>query len=125
MNKALEGTTTRRWAGQVPWLPSASIMRSFQMEGRREYETYDDTRPSTFRGISVGLSDEHADAPDSSQVNRAFDSNEVDDRNPSDEKHDDPWEAKCNCSKRTDMVTFFREHQIKSVGMVLFWIFPE
>jgi hypothetical protein len=45
---------------------------------------------STFRGISVDLSDEDENAFDSIRVNREFDSNETDESDSQDEKHDDP-----------------------------------
>jgi hypothetical protein len=41
-------------------------------------EKHDDPRISTFRGISIDLSDENENARDSIRVNREFDSNEID-----------------------------------------------
>jgi hypothetical protein len=41
-------------------------------------EKHDDSRISTFRGISIDLSDDRENACDSIRCNREFDSNEID-----------------------------------------------
>jgi hypothetical protein len=59
-------------------------------ESDRQDEKHDDSRISTFRGISIDLSDEYENANDSIRVNREFDSNEIDESDLQSEKHDDP-----------------------------------
>jgi hypothetical protein len=47
-------------------------------ESDRHDEKHDDPRFSTFRGISIELSDENKNAFDTIRVNREFDSNKID-----------------------------------------------
>jgi hypothetical protein len=47
-------------------------------------------RISTFRGISIDLSDYDENADDSIRVNREFDLNEIDESDSHSQKHDDP-----------------------------------
>jgi hypothetical protein len=44
---------------------------------------------STFRGISIDSSDDHPNAARSIRINREFDSNEIDERDLQNAKHDD------------------------------------
>jgi hypothetical protein len=53
-------------------------------------EKHDDPIISTFRGISIDVSDDDENASDSIRVNRELDSNEIDKKNLHEEKHDDP-----------------------------------
>jgi hypothetical protein len=55
-----------------------------------QYEKHDESRISTFRGISIDLSDEYENADDSIRINREFDSNEIDERDLQQKKDDDP-----------------------------------
>jgi hypothetical protein len=59
-------------------------------ESDSQYEKHDDSRISTFRGISIERSDENENAFDSIRFNREFDSNEIDESDLQNEKHDDP-----------------------------------
>jgi hypothetical protein len=58
-------------------------------ESDLQFEKQNDPRISTFRGISIDLSDDPSNAHDSIRINREFDSNEMDESDLQHAKHDD------------------------------------
>jgi hypothetical protein len=58
-------------------------------ESDLQREKHDDPRISTFRAISIHLSDQNENPNDSIRGNREFDSNEIDESDLQNEKHDE------------------------------------
>jgi hypothetical protein len=66
--------------------PNSNETEESELDHRKEHRV----RTSTFRGISIDLSDESENASDSIRFNDDGDSNEIDENDLQDEKHDDP-----------------------------------
>jgi hypothetical protein len=93
MNNVVEGTITENLSPasaqlsiRVKWEPDSNEID----ESDSQDEKHGDPRISTFRGISIDLSDEYQKGEDSIRFNRELDSKENDESDSQDEKYDDP-----------------------------------